>query len=357
MMRTGVDSMGTQYATPGELVEGLQQRQEAARRRLHDWFRAPLAKLLEQIIRRHQLPHATERLLVHALHLAETFLRTRPAAEAGELSWNAFRGMLLLQVARMIAQPFGQPGGAVRALPLPESPAYESRSYFQPYERIGEAWFGGDWYGGVRAPDGSLWVLVADVTGHGYHAYLLASALPGLWEQCWRSARADWKPADCLRAMHQLVESCLPDGIYVECTLARFEPDGSVTVGPAGGSRLVLRRQGSPLPELIKLRGGWLGLLPPGQGDEHRWQLAPGDELLLATDGLFDQLSGADGSPPDLAPLLKDSGSLFDHLQGLLRQSLAQIPQRDDITMLLLRRRSAGEAVPLPTNGTGDVPV
>jgi hypothetical protein len=355
-MRTGVDSMGTQYATPGELVEGLQQRDEGARRRLHDWFSAPLARLLEQLVRRHRLPHAPERLLVHALHLAETFLRTRPDAEAGGLSWNAFRGMLLLQVARVIVQPFGQPGGALRSLPLPESTAYETRGYFQPYERVGEAWFGGDWYGGVRAPDGSLWVLVADVTGHGYHAYLLASALPGLWEQCWRSARPDWQPADCLRAMHHLVESCLPDGIYVECTLARFDPDGGVTVGPAGGSRLVLCRAGSSLPELIKLRGGWLGLLPPAQGDEHRWQLAPGDELLLATDGLFDQLGGLDGSPLELVPRLKTGSSLFDHLQGLLHESLAKSAQRDDITMLLLRRRTAGAASP-PPNGTGDVPV
>jgi hypothetical protein len=345
--------MATLFPTPGKLVDALHERDQTARAHLHERLREPLARLLEQLLRRHRLEHDPGRLVTYGLHFVETFLRTRPRSEIGGLSWNAFRGMVLMQVARVVMQPFGRAGTAVppagdvsAPLPLPECAGYESRGYFRPYERIGDAWFGGDWYGGGRGPDGSLWVIVADITGHGYHAYLLASGLPAVWEQCWRSARPDWQPADLLRSMHHLLESCLPEGIYVECTLARLEPTGTVTVSPAGGSRLLLRRAGAVRPDLVKLRGAWLGLLPPAHNDEHRWQLEAGDELLLGTDGLFDQLGTA-----ELREVAADV-PLFDHLEERLRKSLAQASQRDDITMLHLRRRP-----PSTRNGPGDVPV
>src|SRR5690606_34745119 len=63
-------------------------------------------------------------------------------------------------------------------LSLPADNGYESRIFYQPHEKVGEIAFGGDWYAGTHAEDGSLWVIVADVTGHGYHAYLLASSPP-----------------------------------------------------------------------------------------------------------------------------------------------------------------------------------
>ena len=32
--------------------------------------------------------------------------------------------------------------------PLPDHPLYESRTYFRPYETVGNFLFGGDWFGG-----------------------------------------------------------------------------------------------------------------------------------------------------------------------------------------------------------------
>ena len=171
---------------------------------------------------------------------------------------------------------------------LPRSLGYESESYSLPYERVGDSWFSGDWFGGHEAADGSLWILVADITGHGYYAYLLASTLPGVWQRCWESAPDT--PAELLAAMHDLLEDCLPDGIYVECTLVRLHPDGEIVVAPAGGSRLLLRRGRQETPLLLKMRGTWLGLIRPSPDDQQTWTLEAGDELLLATDGLFDQL-------------------------------------------------------------------
>ena len=352
--------MKPRFGTPRELVEGLHQRSDGARGRLWEAVREPVARLTAELIARYRLGTDARRLTQHALHLAETWLRTRPPREFDRLSWEAFRNAVLLQVARLALQPFGGRAGrsAAGPAPLPECPVYHNETFFLPFERIGGFWYGGDWYGGRQTADGALWVIVADVTGHGYCAYLLASVLPNVWEACWKKAPAGVGPAGLLRAMHELLEPCLPEGVYAECTLVRLSPEGEATVAPAGGSRLLLRRQGGPA-DLLKLRGGWLGLVPPSPADERSWTLAAGDELLLGTDGAFDHLAEMNGAGlPDQPPAV----SLLADVQRLLRLALRQGPQKDDITLVLLRRRvGAGRPAEIPGSslrkGADDVPV
>ena len=73
--------MEPRYGTPVELVEALQNRAPGARARLAEWVREPVAGLIDAVIARHHLPHRRDRLVVHALHAAETYLRTRPAQD------------------------------------------------------------------------------------------------------------------------------------------------------------------------------------------------------------------------------------------------------------------------------------
>ncbi len=236
--------MPAQYATPRELVQALNQRDDAARPQLWQWVREPIVRLLDEIRARQRLSHSRERLITHALHSAETFLRARPLQDFGPMTWSGFRAAVLLHVAKQLSQPFGgQVGGPPGPTPLPESPLYHSETVSLPYERVGNHWYGGDWFAGRHAPDGSLWVIVADITGHGYYAYLLASSLPSVWQACWKTLLLDdLQPADLLAAMHDLLRDCLPDGIYVECTLVRLAVDGEATIAPAGGTRVLLRR-------------------------------------------------------------------------------------------------------------------
>jgi hypothetical protein len=360
--------MEPRYATPADLVEALHSRAAGARAQLGRALAEPVGRLMGQLVTRHQMAHQRERLTFYALHLAETWLRTRPAAAFRAMTWAAFRSAALVQVAKLASQPFGgapRSGGGPR--PLPECPAYDSQTFYRPHQRVGEFWFGGDWFGGLHAEDGALWVIVADITGHGYHAYLLASGLPGVWENCWQalpSPRAE--PAEVLAAMHELLRDCLPDGVYAECVLVRLGPEGEATVAPAGGARLLLRRRGTPRPDLHKLRGTWLGLNAPSTDDQRDWRLEQGDELLLGSDGLFDQLSGARGDEVvELLGPLAQAAPLFEAVCRLVEEALARGPQKDDITMVLLRRRSRVEgaaparprAAAAARGGPGDVPV
>ncbi len=359
--------MEPRYPTPRELVEALQARAAGARAQFGQLLREPLGQLMDRFLARHNFDEDRALLTLHALHAAETYVRATPGAPFDRMTWAAFRGAVLLHVAKVAFQPYaGQPvpaDGYAGPPPLPEAPQYSSRTFFRPYERVGNHWFGGDWFGGLLAPDGALWVLIADVTGHGYYAYLLAAALPEVWEHCWHSLPSpETQPAQVLAAMHHLLVDCLPDGVFVECTLARLAPDGTALVAPAGGSRLLLLRRGARRPELLKLRGTWLGLSPPTVQDQHHWSLAQGDELLLASDGVFDQL--ADGGGAEALALPRGALTLFDALREQLRAALADGPQKDDITMVLLRRRGRAEGEGLaslteaPTHHrAGDVPV
>src|SRR5262249_28931973 len=204
---------------------------------------------------------------------------------------------VLLQIGQQLLQPFGGQGGPTPGPePLPESEAYRVQTVYLPYEKVGAFWFGGDWYGGRRGADGSLWLIVADITGHGYAAHLLATSLPHVWHKVWASPRLlAPEPSDVLDGLHALLAACLPGDVYVECTLLRLEPDGRVTVAPAGGSRLLLRRRQEGRLDLVKLRGLWLGMDRPLPEDQRVYLLEAGDELMLGTDGVFDQLTELDG--------------------------------------------------------------
>ncbi len=356
--------MDQRYRTPQELVEGLHGRRPGARALLWQLLREPLATLMHKLISQHGLDEEGDQLTTHALHSAETTLRSRPPGAFAGLSWSAFRGTLLVQMARLATQPHASPtlADSPSPLPLPEAPGYQAQTYSRPYTRLGHHFFGGDWYASRQLDDGSLWVFLADVTGHGYFAYLLASGLPALWQRCWNlHARRTPEPVELLATMHELLCDSMPEGIFLEGTLVRLDADGEATVVPAGGTRLVLRR-GSRRPELVKLRGAWLGLRAPSTDEQHHLSLNDGDELLLTTDGVFEQIedSANDGLLPSGL-----NGNLFDSLRRQIEQSLARGPQKDDITMLLLRRRAPREpsarTIPIrqaaTSSGAGDVSV
>lgn len=348
--------MEDRFGTPQQLVEGLQSRQPAARARLWQLLREPVARLLGELIRRHGLDEDHDLLTAHALHAAETSLRARLGTSFTGMTWNVFRATTLLGVAKNVAAPHGAGAGASGPPPLPEAPDYDSDTFFRPFSRLGDQYFGGDWYAG-RSLHGSLWVFVADVTGHGYFAYLLASALPAVWQSCWNRhpGRAP-QPAELLAAMHEQLADSLPEGIFLECTLARLDPGGEAVVSAAGGTRLLLRRGGRP-PELIRLRGAWIGLAAPALEDQRSFQLNEGDELILATDGAFDQLDELGG-----ISWFTDGGSrgatLFEDFRDRLEDSLARGPQKDDVTLVLLRRREASPVMlKFPSSRADDVRV
>lgn len=338
--------MPAHYATPLQLVEALQLGRRDAFPTLSQRLEQPLRRLLASLEARRGLRHDLNLVLRNILHSLAVYLRSRPRSEFVAVGWNAFQASLLVYAGKLALEPYAtsaRPGPVVPHGPssgpgaLPECPVYESATFFLPFEQLGANRFGGDWYAGRHTPDGSLWVIVADVTGHGYYAYLLAASLPYLWALCWDAPQTPEHPAELLRRLHEHLETALPEGVYVEATLARLRSDGEVLIAPGGGSRLLVRDATGRVVQHA-LRGGWLGFMPPASTDQKAWALSEGEEVLLASDGLFDQMEAAHAAL-DWASVAVNSDGLFNAVRRLLEQALRRHPQKDDITAILLRRR------------------
>jgi serine phosphatase RsbU (regulator of sigma subunit) len=101
----------------------------------------------------------------------------------------------------------------------PDFATYEVRSYVRSLEPVG-----GDWWDHDVEAGHVLWVILGDVTGHGYPAYLLAAGLPHLWRTReiadLRATRRE--PCELLGALGRELEAVLPDEVFVEAVLGRF---------------------------------------------------------------------------------------------------------------------------------------
>jgi hypothetical protein len=331
------------YATALELVEALQARLPGAREQLRAWLAEPLAGFVDRLIARHDLPHARDLLVRHSLSALEMYLRTRRADEFAAMTLRTFQATLLVHVGKLVRAPFGRDGARGMAPDLlPEAVGYEGRALNRPAEHVGGFWFRGDWYGGAAGDDGSLWLFLADVSGPGYPASLVAGHLPHAWRACWDRAGGG-RPVELVAALHDVLKDCLPEGVYIEASLTRFGPDGEVSMAPAGGCRALLRRRGQAPAALHTVGGPWLGRSPPSGADQYDWFLHAGDELLLATDGLFDQFGDPGGSASRLPTLLAGAAPeapLMETVSRLVEQALQDGPPRDDITAVTFCRRT-----------------
>ncbi len=201
------------------------------------------------------------------------------------------------------------------------------------YEPSGTGQVGGDWYDALTLADGRLALVVGDVTGHG----LPAAAVMGQLRNAARAYLLDAaSPAVVLRRVGALARWVLP-GQMATMALAVLDPrTGEVEHASAGHlPPLVVRADGRAAWEPL-LGGKIIGLLE-GEPASARVVLAPGDALLLLTDGLIERrgeslrvamtrAAGQVGHP--------EPGRLADVVR-LLRDPASD----DDATLLLLTRR------------------
>ena len=205
---------------------------------------------------------------------------------------------------------------------------------------------GGDWYDAFPLRDGTPVIVIGDVTGHDTAAAAAMGQLRGLLRGVAHAGGGS--PADVLRAFDEAVVALHPDTLAT-AALARIERDAG------GRTRLRWASAGHPPPALVRghgrieLLGGTngellLGVDPATPRTDSTVTLAPGDTVLLYTDGLVERRDATiDVGLQRLVAALDELAALplQDLCDGLLRRMLPSTPS-DDVAIVALRLADPG---------------
>jgi serine phosphatase RsbU (regulator of sigma subunit) len=156
---------------------------------------------------------------------------------------------------------------------------------------------GGDFYDYRQGDDGSLTLAVGDATGHGARAGTMVTVIKSLFS-AWSAASGDGGAARFLEDANRAIKRMELGRMAMALVLARF--DGHrLTLASAGMPPALVHRAdpggGEGRVEEVVLSGMPLGGLDFAYC-EHEIDLAPGDTVLLLSDGLC-ELPDAAGDP------------------------------------------------------------
>ena len=238
-----------------------------------------------------------------------------------------------LKVATLIQQQF---------LPkeLPDLPGWDVAAYYQPAREVG-----GDFYDFIELPDGQVGIVVGDVTDKGVPAALIMAKTHSI-------LRADAPrlvaPSQVLARANTLLAAEMPPNMFVTCLYAVLDPPTGRLRYANAGHPLPYRRTASGEVDELRATGMPLGLLDDMEYEENETVLAPGDTVLLHSDGVaeahgekremfgFPRLAAMVAKEESGADLIDD---VLAHLSSFVGPSAEQ---EDDITLVTLQRTGSG---------------
>jgi len=199
----------------------------------------------------------------------------------------------------------------------------------------------GDYVDVLMAPDASTdaVVMVGDVSGKGVAAALLMSHLHAIFR-----ATTGGGLAEMVERANRLLCAAAPSNAFATLVAARLQPDGLVELCTAGHTpALVISAAGV---QQLQSDCMPLGLFCDAPYQTRSLQLAPGEALLLYTDGVSESTDGDDiefGSDGLAAALTTASRSSAAGLVLAANESARRHrhegPVRDDATVLAVRRQ------------------
>jgi len=196
-----------------------------------------------------------------------------------------------------------------------ESPVFRVETEYRPAQTIG-----GDFFQTITGADGTLLVVIGDVSGKGVSAAMLVAVLVGAIRT---QADHSFDPSAMLALLnHRLMGRS--GGHFATCLVARILPDGLLRIASAG--HLPPYRNG----EELDLEGSLpLGLDAAASYAVTEWQLDPGDRLTFLTDGVVEAADAAG----DLYGFER-ARSLSEQAPATIAEEAQRFGQRDDITAI-----------------------
>ncbi len=232
---------------------------------------------------------------------------------------------------------------SIVSLVAPEVPGYDIASHYEAAREIG-----GDFFElfRLRRRGHPLGIVIADVAGKGIAAALLMAFARPIIHSALTAASG---PADALERTNRILVDEIHTALFITALVGRLEPtSGRVRLANAGHEpALVVPADGGPIRE-IEVGGPLLGAFSPLAVRETEIELAPGDRLVLYTDGVTDSQAPSmerfgrprlletierarAGSAHDLLAAIRDAEASFRATQACA----------DDVTIVAIGRHAS----------------
>jgi len=228
----------------------------------------------------------------------------------------------------------------------PAVPGLEIAIGFEPCR-----WVGGDYANVLPAADGNIFLAIADVSGKGMAAAMIAS---GVHSMVHSAIRAGTKLEDLARSLNQFLLESMDRQSFVTMIGALFDPrTGKAQCVNAGHPPMLIVSADGSVQQTRYGHNPPLGVMPLDV--ELDWiELQPGQLLAMFTDGLSElrdthgKMLGLDGIEQRLSALYRAApqaplNDLCDQLNRALDEIRGPVPATDDRTFLLARREGRGE--------------
>lgn len=223
----------------------------------------------------------------------------------------------------------------------PQLAGYEFYDFYEAASRVG-----GDFFDYIPLPNGRVAIGLGDVAGKGVPAALLMARL-------YSTARYELlsrdTPAAAMAALNQTLSASGLGHRFVTLVLAILDPrKHTLTIVNAGHLPPLLRTAGNEVRRLAADDSG----LPLGVQPEYAYRatkvtLAPGDTVLLYTDGVTESMNPLNElfGMTRLEEFLRGAAPAVEDLGDELLENIERFcegrPQRDDICLLAFRRLPA----------------
>ena len=221
---------------------------------------------------------------------------------------------------------------------FPRSPHYQVSARMQAARNVG-----GDFYDVMNLAGSALGLAIADVSDKGVPAALFMMSCRTLLKG---SAIGTGDPGLVLNEVNDLLQESNDAAMFVTALYAVYDPSTGILTYANGGHNTPLVVHPDGTSEVLALTGGIaLAVVPGYQYETASITLAPGDTVILYTDGVTEAMNERaeefgmerlialfEGQPPT------DTEEPLDAVFEAVNEFAGEAPQSDDITCLVFRR-------------------
>jgi phosphoserine phosphatase RsbU/P len=210
---------------------------------------------------------------------------------------------------------------------LEELPGYELKAFYRPLREVG-----GDYFDVMELPDNRTLFALADVSGKGMPAALLAANIQALVRTI---ASVECSPRVLANQINNHLTRYTPIDCFATAVFIVLSRDsGELTYVNAGHNAPIVFSSG--VTTFLEATGLPLGLFTDAEYEVRTAIISRGDTLLVFTDGLTDSIQGERPENRVRDAFAESAGRMMANLLSLVDAKFSE----DDVTILLVKRIS-----------------